>query len=587
MKHTKSYIKGHPRNQFTRTSFWNLNGTWEFAFDDENKGYQEGWHNGFHKQYDILVPYVYQTPKSGVEITKQHKHLWYQRKMECNLQKGKRYILHFEGVDYLTKVFMNGLYVGKHEGAYERFSFDVTKQLKQGENLITVYVYDDYSCLQPRGKQRWLDHSYECFYTETSGIWKTVWLEEVSEVYLKQVRMTPNMDNYSVEIEYEVNNTKDLEVEIETIISFQDYELLKNKTTTNQTSLRLSLDMKTMSHHWHIHAWTPHCPNLYDVMFNIYIQGKKVDTVLSYLGMRKLESKGNTIFLNYSPLYVKMVLDQGYFVDGGLTPTEEELMKDIQLMKQMGFNGVRKHEKIEDENFLYYADVLGLLVWLECPSTYEFSHQSVTNLSKEWIDIVNQNYNHPSIMTYVIYNESWGVTQISGNQSQQNATLGLYYLTKSLDNTRFVISNDGWEHTKSDIVTLHNYAETQEVLAAPYRDMYKNSQNQKALYPLPRRSFVGDFQYSDNQPLILSEFAGIAFKKDAENGWGYGNSVQNEEEFIQKLKGQMLALKELKDFSGYCITQLTDVYQEVNGLLDMKRNPKCKIERIKELNDLF
>lgn len=300
---------------------------------------------------------------------------------------------------------------------------------------------------------------------------------------------------------------------------------------------------------------------------------------------RSFETKGNTIYINNMPICLKMILNQGYYGEGHLTATEEELLKDVQLIKEMGFNGVRIHEKIEHETFLYYCDVLGLLVWTEMPSTYEFADQTMEKVAEEWVKIIRQNYNHPSVMTWVIMNESWGVMDIANNKIQQDYTIGLYHLTKALDPTRFAISNDGWEHTKSDLITLHNYAEKYEDLRNCYMDMEEKLLKSKQTSSFhPKAPFSNGFQY-DGQPIILSEFGGISFAADLEKGWGYGKSVRDEAEYIEKLSAQMRAIKENPSFSGYCLTQFTDVQQEVNGLVRENREPKISIDKIRKLNE--
>jgi hypothetical protein len=288
------------------------------------------------------------------------------------------------------------------------------------------------------------------------------------------------------------------------------------------------------------------------------------------------------IYLNRDPIYLKMLLDQGYFLNSGLTPiSEADIIKDIELTKQMGFNGIRKHQKIEDERFYYYCDILGLYVWLEMPSPYEFSNNMSKKITEEWIKIVKQYRHYPSIMTYVLFNESWGIPSVKYDKKQQNLTLSLYYLTKSLDQSRFVISNDGWEHTKSDIITIHNYVEEGKDLFKIYANLETHLSNQYENTHQVKQVFASNFSY-EGQPIVFSEYGGIAFTKD--QGWGYGRKVDDEITFINRLEGLTDAIKKIKKISGYCLTQTTDVEQEVNGLLKPNREPKIEIDTIQRIN---
>ena len=326
--------------------------------------------------------------------------------------------------------------------------------------------------------------------------------------------------------------------------------------------------------------WTPENPNLYDVRFELYQEGNLIDSIESYFGMRKISIQDGNVLLNNGSIYQKTILDQGYWPDSLLTPpSDEAIKKDIKLIKEMGFNGVRKHQKIEDSRFYYWCDKMGLLVWAEMPSTYEFTDQAVDNFSKEWLDIIDQKYNHPSIITWVPFNESWGVNHIKTNKKEQSFTEGIYYLTKAKDSMRPVIVNDGWEHTISDIITLHDYAEDGDSLKVRYEDKEKIEKNLIAHNGI-KYPFVNGYQ-SHGQPIQISEFGGIAF--NIGEGWGYGNKVEGEEDFLVRFESLIKCIEGLDYISGYCYTQLTDVQQEVNGLLNPDRSPKIAVERIKKI----
>jgi beta-galactosidase/beta-glucuronidase len=339
--------------------------------------------------------------------------------------------------------------------------------------------------------------------------------------------------------------------------------------------------VSTESYEWGIHPWSMQTPNLYDLVVKIYADGVLVDEVGSYFGMRKIEIHGSNIMLNNSPIYQRLVLDQGYWPDSGLTPpSEEALILDIDRLLALGFNGLRKHQKIEDERFLYWCDVKGVLVWSEMAATYQFDPEATEQLTREWLEIVKQNYNHPCIITWVPFNESWGVAQIKSNKPQQSFTQAIYHLTKALDCTRPVITNDGWEHTCSDIITLHDYQQDATALESMYRrkELLENNLTMSN----GKFAFADGWQYQ-GQPVIISEYGGTAIDGKGE-GWGYGTLVKDEKQLAERYGALTDTIKRLDYVCGYCYTQLTDVEQEVNGLLDVNRNPKCDLEIICDLN---
>lgn len=373
---------------------------------------------------------------------------------------------------------------------------------------------------------------------------------------------------------------------VEAVISYNGK--LVNKTITALTSSHVcaKLDVSekiTKTYENPVFVWKPDDPHLYDIEFKLLDNQIIVDEVGSYFAMREIRIDGSKILLNNGALYQKLILDQGYWEDSHLTPpSEEALIEDIDKIKAMGYNGLRKHQKTEDERFLYWCDVKGMLVWGEAPSAYQFSDYAVTAFISEWIEIVKQNYNHPCIITWTPVNESWGMTEIQKRNDQQHFTEAIYYLTKSIDKMRPVIVNDGWQHTISDILTLHDYVAEGTVFAKRYNDKERIVNNEIA-FNGKMLAFADGYEYK-GQPIIISEFGGIAFNNDA-SGWGYGGKVEGEDAFIKRFDDIVTAVKELPYACGYCYTQVTDVQQEINGLMDINRNYKIKPEVIKEIND--
>mgnify|MGYP006281785341 CR=1 FL=1 len=582
----------HPRPQFKRESWQNLNGKWDFAFDDQNQGEKNKWFEAEEFEDQIIVPFTFETKASGIADRSEHQNIWYQRRFEVDADPAQKVILNFGAVDYTAKVWVNGSFVGSHTGAYDSFAFDISDYLKyKKENKLVVKVEDSMSKAQPRGKQSYKKDNFLCWYTRTTGIWQTVWLEYTDrDLYFKDLKITPDIDQREVELVYnfEAENPAADNYRLKTNIS-SDEQLIQSfefKVEKEEHKFKVNVSDQNNS----IKLWHPDNPELYDLEFIILKDDQIVDKISSYFAMRKISIQGDKILLNNQPIYQKLILDQGYWPETMLTPpSDRALKKDIELTKKMGFNGARKHQKIEEDRFYYWADKLGLLVWAEIGSTYEFNDQAVENFSSQWLKIVKELYNHPSIITWVPFNESWGIEDVKTNQKQQNFTESIYYLTKSIDPERPVIANDGWEHTISDIITFHDYVENTDKLKRTYvENMEKLLQNKKVFndqeYISGGKFIMADNYQYQGQPIIFSEFGGIAFQNN--EGWGYGEQVKTEEELIKRMNSLMEIINESECFEGYCYTQLTDVEQEKNGLLDENRKFKIPIEKIIEFNQL-
>ena len=570
--HTRSYIKGYPRPMLTRDQWINLEGKWKFIFDDDNIGKNEEWYKSFPSNHqDIVVPYSYHTKNSLVHDTTYHPFMWYKTELSIKKNDNEKTVLHFEAVDHYCEVYINGNLVGKHIGGYNRFSFDITSFVEKTANDLIIYVEDDMSKEKPRGKQRYKKENFECWYVETSGIWKTPWIETVPQTYIEDTKYT--FGGESLLFQTNVIGSDGTE-KIKLTIFDEDITLV-NQFISSSECITLNKEIK---------YWSHLDPKLYDIELEIIKDNKVIDHVKSYIGFRTIDYSTTDFKINDKSTYLKMILDQGYFNENHLTAFEYDIVQDLKLIQEMGFNGIRKHEKIESSIYNYYCDIFGIYNWQEMPSPYFFTEKAKENFTNEWIETVNQYYNHPSIITWVPFNESWGIFDVLTNKEEQIFTLDIYNITKKLDLTRPVVSNDGWEHTQSDIITLHNYAEYGEGLYNTYGDIKKILNNESTNPEPPKKAFAEGFSY-EGQPIMLTEFGGIAFSDD--EGWGYGNAVQSVEDFIKRLESQMLSIKKMDFFKGYCLTQLTDVQQEVNGVLKEDRTPKIPISEMKRLNNLF
>lgn len=567
----KSFDGIHPNPLMYRKDYIILDGIWDFFMDYNNTGEIRGYQKFFPVGVTINVPYSYLSESSGIHIKDKCDHVWYHRTIEYTPDKNFRTFIHFEGSDNVTKLYINGKYVGKDRGGYHRISFDITDYLKDGTNDITVKCNDNMSVLKPRGKQRFRKENFWCWYEETTGIWKSVWLEKRTNKYIESFKITPSFKNKSFNIELLSNDViDDLSIKLtykEKVV--QELNNLKSDTRS------ISIDLSVLDE---FHPWETLNPELYDLEF-ILNSEYGTDTVLSYAGLRDITISSGKIYLNDKELYQKLILDQGYIEHGDMTLTKDELENDIKSMIDMGFNGARKHQKFEAEIFYSLADFYGYLIWAEMPSMYLTTISSGINFKREWMYIVKQSYNHPSIITYTPFNESWGIWGIDHKDPLTRLFVNqVYKMTKAYDKMRPVTTNDGWSHMNGDIITLHLYNQDKESFKYDIdRAFNENFVNYKK-----GRIFVLRKEYLLNKPVLLDEFGGTSFVEDKET-FGYGESVKNLEEFKERLKALFGTILDDDRFQGYCYTQLSDVRQEMNGLYTMDRKIKVPNEIMKEI----
>lgn len=580
MLHTKSYHKGHPNPQKYRDSYISLNGKWDFYFDKNDEGMANEFYKSFPKEkLEIIVPYPYQAKASGINLPDLHVDvIWYHKTIEIE-DLSKNYLLTFLAVDYETILFVNGQRVYKHVGGYDSFSVDISKYLIKGVNHITLRVKDETSVDQIRGKQTWRDKPFECFYTDTSGIVLPVYLEVLNQNYIQYFSFKGDYKSKTLSIHLEAN--KDLKYRIEI------FPRGESKATKDEI-----FDCKDLKHEIvfkEVEPWNFAHPYLYDVKLSLIENGQTVDEILTYFGFVSFRSEKGHIFINDVDTYLKFVLDQGYFPDVITTPTEEQIILDLNNILECGFNGLRKHEKIECPLFFYYADVLGLFMWQECPSAHWYSFYSMKRYEEQLPRQIRDHFSHPCIMSYVIFNESWGIQDLYRYPEMRQSVDKLYDLVKSMSLDRFVISNDGWEHCKSDLLTFHNYAAYEKDLdkEIPSFGPLKKGENMK-IASWGKTMFASNEYHYEGQPILFTEFAGIAFDYSNKNAeWGYGDKVHDEEGYLNRYASQLQYIKKMKDIRGFCMTQLTDVEIEKNGIYTFERKAKMNIVKIKALHDQF
>ena len=565
----------HPNPQWERKNWKNLNGKWQFEIDHCASGeFRELW-KAESLSGEINVPFCPESELSGVGYKDFMLAVWYRKNLTFTEDelRGNRVILHFGGADFETKLWVNGKQIGlPHVGGCASFEFDVTGALVPGNNAVTVLCKDDTrSPRQAGGKQSMRYESHRCYYTRTTGIWQTVWYEIVPESYVKYAKIIPDLENVSVTLDCELCGKGDLSAEVFYEGKKVGQAAKKNLSVTGQLEIKLSEK----------HVWELGHGRLYDLIIRF---GK--DEVKSYFGLRSVAMDGMKFLLNGKSVFQRLVLDQGFYPDGIWTaPTEEALVKDIQCGFDAGFNGARLHQKVFEPRYLYHADRMGYMVWGEYAS-WGIDHSDISNLSTflpDWLASVRRDFNHPSIVGWCPFNETWDY----GDQHkfQNNEFLRIVYeQTKILDPTRICIDTSGNYHVVTDIFDVHNYEQNPEKFKADYDKMFTEGVLTDRWNA--RQTYKGE-------PVFMSEYGGIGINlvnNDYETGrrktaWSYGKSCFSYEEFYERYKGLTHAIIDNPCFMGFCYTQLTDVEQEKNGLFNYEdRTPKFDMEIISAIN---
>lgn len=572
----------HPRPQMRRPGWWSLNGRWHFWID------AEGHHSSPQEVEwgrEILVPFSPETPASGIEHPGFYSAVWYRRSFESPvLAKDERLLLHFEAVDYRATVWVNGQNVCSHEGGYTPFSADITPALHPaGSQEVIVRAEDEPGDLaKPRGKQDWKLEPHSIWYPRTTGIWQTVWIENVPAAHIEAIHWSSTLQRWDIGIDARIAAMGTERLQLSVRLSCEDQLLASDQyeVIAGEVHRRIALSDPGIDDFRNTLLWSPASPTLIDAQLELRSEdGRLLDAVQSYTAIRSVSTQKDKFLLNGRPLNLRLVLDQGYWPETGITPRDDDAIRtDIVLAKKLGFNGVRKHQKIETARYLYWADRLGLLVWEEMPSAYRYTTRSIERLTREWLEVIRRDSSHPCIVAWVPFNESWGVPDLPESPAQRHYVEALYHLTKSLDPDRPVIGNDGWESVATDIIGIHDYDSEPARIGKRYGIEKIESQLLRRERPGGRLLFVGaDGAWT--HPIVLTEFGGIAFAEDQENTWGYSRSG-TADEFLANYTALLETVRKLPALAGFCYTQFTDTYQEANGLLYADRTPKAPIEKI-------
>ena len=565
----------YPRPQFERADWINLNGRWSYDFDFSKSGIERSLFSSEGLGKSIIVPFCPESPLSGVGHKDFINAMWYQRKILIPANwDGKRILLNFGAVDYKSTIYINGKEVFVHYGGSSSFSVDITSEVTTGSaNNLVVYVEDDLrSGLQTSGKQSHRLNSYSCLYTRVTGIWQTVWLEAVSRGGLKDCRITPDLDNNQFVFEptfYDLDQKTSFKVRV-----------LDGSKEVFSTQTPASNSTFVFARLKNIKTWSPESPFLYDIEFSVLNdKGQVIDRVKSYGGMRKVELRGKTFYLNNSPYYQRLVLDQGYYPDGQWTaPDDAQLRKDIELGKRAGFNGARLHQKVFEQRYFYWADKLGYLTWGESASWgMNWTNQvAARNMITEWEECVYRDYNAPSLVAWSPLNETW-MEDIDGQRARLSNDL--YFITKRMDRTRPVITTSGGYHAGfTDIYAEHTYVQDPVQL---YEQLFSGEKGPYVYRPEISVPYKGE-------AYMIDEFGGIQWIKEMKaqevseekEFWGYGVPPQTLEEFYKRLEEQVNVILSLDHVTGFCYTQIVDVELEKNGIYTYDRDEKFDMERI-------
>ena len=560
------FRKEHPNPQWERENWKNLNGEWEFEFDFGNSAIDRELYKGGALSKKINVPFCPESELSGINYKDFISAVCYRKTINLSEKEiSGNVILHFGAIDYESHIYINGDEVCHHIGGYSSFSCNITKYVHAGENVIFVIAQDDVrSRKQPSGKQSGRYSSYGCFYTRTTGIWQTVWLEFLPEEYIKNIKYYPDINNGYITVCGEVCGKG--EITINTSYNGTDTGSITLKADNSCFSGQIKLS--------EIHLWETGHGRLYDaeLIFN-------KDKVKSYFGMREIKIKDNKFMLNNKPIFQRLVLDQGFYPDGIYTAKTDEILKrDIKLSMDAGFNGARLHQKVFEKRFIYHCDKAGYIVWGE-HGNWGMDYESAVageNFINEWMEIIERDFNSPSIIGWCPFNETWNYVE---TQLPTRLIETVYKLTKQLDKTRVCIDTNGNYHVITDIFDVHDYEQEVE----KFKDNYSRTSEGIAMDQVERAD-NGRTQKWKGEPLFMSEYGGIRWNPNDDYGWGYGTAPKTEEEYIERYKGLADALLDNPDFIGFCFTQLYDVEQEVNGLYTYDRKAKFDMNKIKEIN---
>ncbi|WP_164996668.1 glycoside hydrolase family 2 protein [Actinomyces minihominis] len=565
-----------------------LDGLWEFRSDPEDIGNRDRWFrtdSGFSET--ITVPFPIGSPLSGQEYSSADVN-WYRRVITpAELEQagdGSRISIHFEAVDFEATVWVDGVKRAHHVGGYTPFTVVVDRPRSGRLLTITVRTEDSRTDLdKPRGKQDWRATPHGIWYEQSRGIWRNVWMEATEENYIESLNWSSDIDQAlvtaTVTLAQQPASLGTLTVEL----LLGDSILARGTAEVAERESKLILHVPALRnrHEWDSLLWAPGRPNLVDARV-FYDELSSNDRVISYLGLRQVSLDSRFLRINRLPVFVRGILDQGYWEQSYFTPpSQDAIRRDLELAQEMGFNTVRIHERSADRAYLTWADRMGIMVWAESASAYGFSATAMERTLSEWISLVERDSSHPSIVVWVPFNESWGISSIEDLPEQRHFLDSVVSMTRALDSSRPVIANDGWEQGDTDIVTTHDYATTGLELEVTYESAEAVAEAINRTGPQGRKTLL-DGDWHGDRPVMVTEFGGVSLNLNDAGAWGYG-IVSDREALRDRLEELFSALYRSPILGGICYTQLTDTGTETNGLCDANRVPKIPSSEIRSI----
>lgn len=558
----------HPNPQKIHNSFINLNGAWEFQYDNEMVGKDNRFFERAHLDDTIEVPFCPESRLSGKGNTDFINAVWYRKDIVIPAEAlSGNVLITFGAVDYVAEIYINGVLSATHIGGYTPIIINATEYLREGTNSLCVYALDDKRNGIARGKQCAQLQSAGCDYTRTTGIWQTVYMEFLPKNYIKNVKLTPNALNCTVTAEVLSHGNGTVKAQV-----FYKGRLVGTAfadSCNGKTCMDIRLSEK--------HLWEVGNGRLYDIEFSL-----DEDVFKSYFGLRDIELKGKKFLINGKSVFQRLVLDQGFYEEGIYTaPTAEDIENDIKLSLLLGFNGARPHMKIFEPLYLYYCDKYGYIAWGEFPNWgLDICDTGIQpDVLSQWREAMDRDYNHPSIVGWCPMNETH-ITKRNAEEIQVHDGFlkTLYDTTKAFDPARPCIDTSGYIHQiYTDIYDLHSYNQNAEALAK-LLVLVAEGKGTQGDHSFDKR---GTCTYN-GQPLFVSEYGGARWAEESAEGWGYGNAPKTEEEFIKRFADLAEAIMDNENYFGFCYTQLYDIEQEKNGLLYYNRTPKFDCEKIRQ-----
>ena len=571
----------HPRPDLQRPLWHSLNGRWQFAGDIQGRGLCEEWWQRSSLPQEVLVPYPIGSERSGVEaIDAPQAVYWYLRLFDLPPEMHHRCLhLHFGAADCHARAWLNGALLGDHNGGYTPFSFDVTEMVRPQGNRLVLRVADSRSPRQARGKQAWRREPFSVFYPGISGLWQSVWLEATGPSRLLGLRLSGDPANGRVHLRAAVQRPEPAAWLDASLRDNSSYPELLTRIRVQGGRIAGAIPLPSPR------TWTPETPHLYELELVLRTEeGAELDRLYTYAALREIAVRDGRVLLNGRPLYQKLALVQGYYPEGVYTPVADgDWRRDVELVKAMGFNGLRIHQKLEAPRFLSWCDRLGLLVWSELPSAYWPGSASRAQVRAMLPEMINRDANHPAIIAWVLFNESWGIHDLNWRKSTRADVVQLANQARNLDPSRLVVDNSGFDHLDTDLMDIHHYLADPQVIERVYDDLEQGRLWRYAFLPglrylfQPERVFkppLGPGAHYRGQPVLVSECG----------GHGHYGGV-DERPLLEQYRSTVERIARRDLFQGFCYTQAYDTYQERDGLLTFDRQPKMPINELRAINE--